>query len=83
MNRVLSQQQQIDQLFARVEALEEQALGWKTVPEAAQILGISASFIRNRLQLRSYKKAYQRVGKNYRVHLKTFKKQLAKEKEDS
>lgn len=80
MNKVLSQQQQIDELKARIKALEEQALGWKSVPEAAEILGVSATFIRDRLKLRSYKKAHQRVGKNYRVHVETFRQQLAKEK---
>ncbi|MBD2653120.1 hypothetical protein H6G45_06385 [Synechocystis sp. FACHB-383] len=80
MSKVLSQQQQIDELRARLQALEEQANGWKTVPEAAQILGVSATFIRDRLKLRSYKKAHQKMGRNYRIHIETFRQQLAKEK---
>lgn len=80
MSKVLSQQQQIDELRARLEALEQEAMGWKSVPEAAKVLGVSPSFIQKRLKLPSYKKAHRRVGKNYRVHVQTFRQQLAKEK---
>lgn len=78
MNRVLSQQQQIDELRARLEALENQS-EWRSVDSAAQFLGISPSSIRNRIKLRAYKKTWRRVGRNYKIHVALFQKQLDKE----
>jgi len=78
MSRVLTQQQQIDQLLARVEALEAQADGWQSVKSAACRLGVSPTFIRERLARPEFKKTYRRQGRNYSVHLGLFKKQLEK-----
>lgn len=78
MNRVLTQQQQIDQLMARVEALEAQANGWQSVKSAASQLGVSPTFIRDRLRRPEFKKTYRRQGRNYSIHLGLFKKQLDK-----
>lgn len=78
MNRVLTQQQQIDQLLARVEALEAQANGWQSVKSASQQLGVSPTFIRDRLRRPEFKKTYRRQGRNYSIHLGLFKKQLDK-----
>jgi predicted choloylglycine hydrolase len=79
-SRVLSQQQQIDELRARVEALEALTEGWHSVKSASQILGVSPSFIHQRLKLRSYAKTHRRMGRNYQIHVGLFRKQLAREK---
>lgn len=79
MSKVLSQQQQIDQLLARVEALEALADGWQSVKSASQILGISPTGIRNRIQEKAYKSTWRRVGRNYQIHVGLFRKQLTKE----
>jgi hypothetical protein len=80
MNRVLSQQQQIDQLRARVEALEAKAHDWQSVAVASQQLGISPTGIHRRIRQKAYKNTFRRVGRNYQIHVGLFKKQLAKEK---
>ena len=80
MSKVLTQQQQIDLLIARVEALEAQVDGWQSIKSASQKLGVSPTFIRLRLQQKEYKASYRRLGRNYSVHLGQFKKILAKEK---
>jgi hypothetical protein len=80
MNRVLSQQQQIDELRARVEALEAQANDWQSVRSASQQLGVSPTFIRERLQTKPYRNTFRRNGRNYQIHVGLFRKQLAKEK---
>ncbi len=79
MSRVLSQQQQIDQLLARIEALEALADGWQSVKSASQRLGVSPTFIRDRLQTKPYRNTFRRNGRNYQIHVGLFKKQLAKE----
>ncbi|MBE9204887.1 hypothetical protein IQ218_17450 [Synechocystis salina LEGE 06099] len=78
-NRVLSQQQQIDELRARVEALEALTDGWQSVKSASQILGVSPTFIRERLQTKPYRNTFRRHGRNYQIHVGLFRKQLAKE----
>lgn len=79
-SRVLSQQQQIDELRARVEALEALTEGWQSVKSASQQLGISPSTIRRRIAEKSFKGTYRRLGRNYQIHVELFRKQLAKEK---
>ena len=79
-SKVLTQQQQIDLLIARVEALEAQVDGWQSIKSASDRLGVSPTFIRLRLKEKAYKNTYRRLGRNYSVHLGLFKKQLAKEK---
>jgi len=78
MNRVLTQQQQIDQLLARVEALEAQTNGWQSVKSASSQLGVSPTFIRDRLARPEFKKTFRRQGRNYSIHLGLFRKQLEK-----
>lgn len=78
MALVQTQQQQIDELRARIQALEAEREGYQSVKSVAQNLGVSATFIRERLRLPAFKKTYRRQGRNYSVHLGLFKKQLDK-----
>lgn len=78
MNRVLSQQQQIDELRARLEALEADRQ-WQSIKSASPELGISPTAIRTRLQERAYRKTFRRHGRNYQIHVELFRKQLIKE----
>lgn len=80
MSKVLTQQQQIDLLIARVEALEAQVDGWQSIKSASARLGVSPTFIRLRLKEKAYAKTYRRLGRNYSIHLGQFKTILAKEK---
>jgi hypothetical protein len=75
MTRVLSQQQQIDELRARLEKLEDQAQ-WLSIPLASQKLGISPSTIRRRIAEKPFKGTYRRLGRNYQIHLTKFEKKL-------
>ncbi|MBE9194232.1 hypothetical protein IQ219_02570 [Synechocystis sp. LEGE 06083] len=79
MSKVLSQQQQIDELRARLEALEAQANDWQSVKSASQQLGISPTGIHRRIQQKAYRNTYRRHGRNYQIHVGLFRKQLAKE----
>jgi Asp-tRNA(Asn)/Glu-tRNA(Gln) amidotransferase C subunit len=78
LSKVLTQQQQIDQLVARVEALEAEKDGYQSVTSAACRLGVSPTFVRDRLRLPAFKKTFKRQGRKYSVHLGLFKKQLEK-----
>lgn len=79
MNQVKSQQKQIDELRAQVEALQAAIYGWSSVQECADRLGISASFIRGRLQRPEYQAVARRCGRKYVVHLGKFRQLLEAE----
>jgi hypothetical protein len=80
-DKVRSQQAQIDELRRRLEELEAQLYGWQSVSAAADSLGVSTQFIRQRLKRSNYKKAGRRLGRNWSVNLQIFKAQLAQEKQ--
>lgn len=80
---VKTQQQQIDMLLARVEALEARENGWQSVSSASQILGVSPTFLRERCKLRRYQKAHRRSGRLIQIHVGLFRKQLDQEQKNA
>ena len=78
-DKVRSQQAQIDELRRRLEELEAQLYGWQSVSAAAESLGVSTQFIRQRLKRQNYRKAGRRLGRNWSVNLAVFKVLLANE----
>jgi len=76
MTKVLTQQQQIDELRSRLERLEDQAQ-WVSIPLASDRLGISPSTIRRRIAEKPFKGTFRRFGRNYQVHLEKFERKLS------
>jgi DNA-binding Lrp family transcriptional regulator len=72
---VKTQQQQIDELRARLEKLEDQAQ-WLSIPLASQQLGVSPTTIRRRIAEKAFKGTFRRFGRNYQIHLEKFARKL-------
>jgi DNA-binding Lrp family transcriptional regulator len=75
MSKVSTQQQQIDELRARLERLED-AAKWVSIPLASQQLGISPTTIRRRIAEKPFKGTFRRYGRNYQIHLEKFERKL-------